>query len=74
MNLPAYQDKTASDAAIELPQFDNWIEATGYAVVATALGMGTNQESCSSSRIRTSIGSAQSESIMDYRENILFRL
>lgn len=43
----AYQDKTASSAVIEPPQFDNWIEATGYAAVATALGMGTNQESCS---------------------------
>jgi len=42
------QDKTATDAAIEYPQFDNWIEATGYAVVATALGMGIQQASCSS--------------------------
>ncbi|MDP1933685.1 MAG: hypothetical protein Q8K47_02215 [Nitrosomonas sp.] len=42
------QDKTATDAAIEYPRFDNWIEATGYAVVATALGMGIQQASCSS--------------------------
>ncbi|MDO8895394.1 hypothetical protein [Nitrosomonas sp.] len=42
------QDKTATDAAIEHPRFDNWIEATGYAVVATALGMGVQQASCSS--------------------------
>lgn len=41
------QDKTATDAAIEHPRFDNWIEATGYAVVATALGMGMQQASCS---------------------------
>ncbi|UJO99558.1 MAG: hypothetical protein LZF64_10180 [Nitrosomonas sp.] len=41
------QDKTMMDAAIEHPRFDNWIEATGYAVVATALGMGMQQESCS---------------------------
>ncbi len=44
----AYQDKTASDAAIKHPQFDNWIEATGYAVVASALGMGINQQPCAS--------------------------
>jgi hypothetical protein len=42
------QYKTATDAAIEYPRFDNWIEATGYAVVATALGMGIQQASCSS--------------------------
>lgn len=42
------QGKTATDAAIEHPRFDNWIEATGYAVVATALGMGMQQASCSS--------------------------
>ena len=41
------QDKTAMDAAIEHHRFDNWIEATGYAVVATALGMGVQQASCS---------------------------
>lgn len=41
-------DKTATGATIEHPRFDNWIEATGYAVVATALGMKTQQESCSS--------------------------
>lgn len=41
-----YRDEAASYAAIEYPQFDDWIEATGYAVVTTALGMGTNQESC----------------------------
>lgn len=43
-----YQDKTASATAIELPQFDNWIEITGYATVATALGKGIHQEHCSS--------------------------
>ncbi|SDZ01187.1 hypothetical protein [Nitrosomonas sp. Nm33] len=42
------QHKTATGTAIEYPQFDNWIEATGYGVVATALDMGINQESCSS--------------------------
>jgi hypothetical protein len=35
------------DAAIEHPRFDNWIEATGFAVVATALSMGIQQASCS---------------------------
>ena len=42
------QGKTAAGTAIEHPQFDNWIEVTGYAVVATALGMEINQEPCSS--------------------------
>ncbi len=42
------QDKTAAGATIEQLRFDNWIETTGYAVVATALGMRTHQESCSS--------------------------
>lgn len=42
------QDKTAAGATIEQLRFDNWIEATGYAVVATAMSMGTHQESCSS--------------------------
>lgn len=41
------QDKTAAGEAIEHLGFDNWIEATGYAVVANALGMGTHPESCS---------------------------
>lgn len=31
---------------IEHPPFGNWIEATGYAVVAAALGMGIHQEAC----------------------------
>lgn len=43
-----YPDKIARDAAIKIPQFDNWIEATGYAIVATALGMGIHHEPCSS--------------------------
>ncbi|MER0171558.1 MAG: hypothetical protein DU489_13335 [Nitrosomonas sp.] len=42
------RDKTTAGATIEQLRFDNWIEATGYAVVATAIGMGTHQESCSS--------------------------
>lgn len=42
-------DKAVRDSAIKFPQFDNWIEATGYAIVATALGMGIHQEPCSSS-------------------------
>ena len=42
------QDRTATGAAIEHLRFDNWVETTGYAIVATALGMGTHQESCSS--------------------------
>jgi len=40
-------DKTANASAIEHPKFENWIENTGYAIVATALGMGMPQESCS---------------------------
>lgn len=31
---------------IEHPSLGNWIEATGYAVVAAALGMGIHQEAC----------------------------
>ncbi|ALQ50982.1 hypothetical protein [Nitrosomonas ureae] len=42
------QDQTAPGATLEHLRFDNWIEATGYAVVATAMGMGTHQEPCSS--------------------------
>lgn len=42
------QIKTAAGATTEHPQFDNWIEATGYAIVATALGIEAHQESCSS--------------------------
>ncbi len=42
------QNKTAVGTTIEPLRFDNWVETTGYAVVATALGMGTHQESCSS--------------------------
>ncbi|MDV6341213.1 hypothetical protein R2103_05460 [Nitrosomonas sp. Is24] len=42
------EDKTANATAIEHPQFENWIENTGYAIVATALGMGVQQASCSS--------------------------
>jgi hypothetical protein len=42
------QDKTAASATTEQLRFDNWIEATGYVIVATAIGMGTHQESCSS--------------------------
>lgn len=41
-------DKAAAETTVEQLRFDNWIEATGYAVVATALGMETHQESCSS--------------------------
>ena len=43
-----YSEKAGSDTVIEHQQFDNWVETTGYAIVATALGMGTNQESCAS--------------------------
>ena len=43
----AYEDKKTNDAVIKHPQLASWIEATGYAVVATALGLGRNQESCS---------------------------
>lgn len=42
------QSKIVTDAIIEHPRFDNWIEVTGYAIVATALGMGAHQEFCSS--------------------------
>lgn len=39
--------KAASDtAATAQPQFENWVEATGHALVATALGRGTPHESC----------------------------
>ncbi|PSJ16978.1 hypothetical protein [Nitrosomonas supralitoralis] len=41
-------DQAATGTTIEHLRFDNWIEATGYAVVATALGIGANQDSCSS--------------------------
>lgn len=41
-----YSEKAGSNAAIEHPQFDNWVETTGYAIVSTALGMGMNQEPC----------------------------
>ncbi|MER0172160.1 MAG: hypothetical protein DU489_16530 [Nitrosomonas sp.] len=41
------EDKTTNATAIEYPKFENWIENTGYAIVATALGMGMPQESCS---------------------------
>ncbi|MBL8496418.1 hypothetical protein ABF87_04925 [Nitrosomonas sp. JL21] len=34
-------------SVIEHPQFGNWIEMTGYAVVAAALGVGIHQEACS---------------------------
>ncbi|MGV8712541.1 MAG: hypothetical protein ACWA6R_08325 [Nitrosomonas sp.] len=38
---------TSSVAAFaEPPPLGNWIEATGYAVVAAALGMGIHQEAC----------------------------
>jgi len=42
------QNQTAARATVEHPRFDNWVEAIGYAVVATALGMGAHQHSCSS--------------------------
>ncbi|MDC8445756.1 MAG: hypothetical protein LV471_07500 [Nitrosomonas sp.] len=42
------QGQAAARATIEHPRFDNWVEAIGYAVVATALGMGAHQHSCSS--------------------------
>lgn len=41
------RDKTAAGTTIEHLRFDNWIEATGYAVVATALGVEMQQEPCS---------------------------
>lgn len=44
----AHQTKITTDTAIEHPKFDNWIATTGYAVVATALGMGMQQAPCSS--------------------------
>lgn len=46
--LQSNQDKTAIGTVIAHPQFENWIETTGYAIVATALGLETNQQSCSS--------------------------
>jgi len=42
------QNQAAPGATLEHLRFDNWIEATGYAVIATALGMGTHQKPCSS--------------------------
>ncbi|HNP52321.1 MAG TPA: hypothetical protein PKJ85_11070 [Nitrosomonas nitrosa] len=42
------QNEIAADEILERPSFDNWVEATGYAVVATALGLGIYQQSCSS--------------------------
>lgn len=39
--------KAASDTTTTAqPQFDNWVEATGHVLVATALGGGTSHESC----------------------------
>ena len=43
---------------IEHPPFGNWIEATGYAVVAAALGMGTHQEACAQRAFVHQIGRA----------------
>lgn len=45
--LQTHEDKAANDTTIKYSQSEDWIETTGYAVVATALGLGTNQESCS---------------------------
>lgn len=37
---------SSTAAFVEHPPLGNWIEATGYAVVAAALGRGTHQEAC----------------------------
>ena len=58
-----YQDKAVGDTALVHPQFDNWEEATGYAIVAMALGMGTNQESCSSRAFVNSPGQRNSNNL-----------
>ncbi|HRN83118.1 MAG TPA: hypothetical protein PK667_02555 [Nitrosomonas europaea] len=43
----ASRDKTADSTTIKYPRSDNWVEATGYAIAAAALGMKINRESCS---------------------------
>ncbi|MXS85956.1 hypothetical protein ABO04_08550 [Nitrosomonas sp. HPC101] len=45
--LTADRNRMASSATIEYPQSSNWVEATGYAIAAAALGMRINRESCS---------------------------
>lgn len=41
-----FPNNAANDAATEPYQGTSWVEATGYAIAATALGMETSQESC----------------------------
>lgn len=48
--LQAAKDQAGSDAALEFPRSDNWVETTGYAVVAMALGMGGHHYDICSSR------------------------
>lgn len=43
----ASRNSTANSAVTEYPQSGNWVEATGYAIAAAALGMRINRESCS---------------------------
>ncbi|MXS77922.1 hypothetical protein ABF87_08085 [Nitrosomonas sp. JL21] len=43
-----FSNRVLSDVAIDHPRFDDWIEATGFAVVATALGVKMHQQTCSS--------------------------
>ncbi|RFC31411.1 MAG: hypothetical protein DID91_2727704135 [Candidatus Nitrotoga sp. MKT] len=59
----SYQDEAVSTTALAHPRFDNWEEATGYAIVAMALGMGTNQESCSSRAFVNSLGQRNSNNL-----------
>ncbi|MCE7916533.1 MAG: hypothetical protein DYH16_03060 [Nitrosomonas sp. PRO5] len=43
----ASRNETAGSTTVEYPQSGDWVEATGYAVAAAALGMKINRESCS---------------------------
>ncbi|CAG1011870.1 hypothetical protein ANAEL_04290 [Anaerolineales bacterium] len=57
------QDKAVRGTALVHPKFDNWEEATGFAIVAMALGMGINQESCSSRAFVNSLGQRNSSDL-----------
>ncbi|MDF0678929.1 MAG: hypothetical protein P0107_07845, partial [Nitrosomonas sp.] len=41
------RNETEGSTTVEYPQSSDWVEATGYAIAAAALGMRINRESCS---------------------------
>ncbi|SFU32959.1 Tat (twin-arginine translocation) pathway signal sequence [Nitrosomonas eutropha] len=45
-NIAVSQHETRNSKEVEYPQFSNWVEATGYAITAAALGVRINLESC----------------------------